>query len=100
MSLAVWCGQPGVARKQQKPRQDPVMNSPVRKAAMHVRKAADLVATRTLTQNVEDGPAIRRRKVLGLLHQSAQTIAALAPLDGHAPPRSDLEVGWEVLRQD
>ena len=101
VSLAVWCGQPGVARKPQKPRAAPAINSPVRKAAIHVRKAAELVATRTLTQEDSDTrPAMRRRKVLGILRHSATSIAALDSLDGHAPPRTDLDVGWEVLRDD
>jgi len=94
LSLSVWCGLGGVARKAQKPRDDPGLPSPVRKANMHVKRAAELVAQRTLSQGVK-APAKGRRAVLNYLYECSESISALGEVGKHDPSRTDVKVFWD-----
>jgi len=96
LSLSVWCGLPGVARKAHKPREDPGLPSPVRKANMHIKRAAQLVAERTLSQGVA-APAKGRRAVLNYLYECSESISALGEVEAHDPSRTDVTVFWNVV---
>jgi len=94
LSLSVWCGLPGVARKAQRPREDPGLPAPVRKANLHIKRAAELVAERTLSQGVA-APAKGRRAVLNYLYECSESISALGEVERHGPSRKDVKVFWE-----
>ena len=98
VSLSVWCGLPGVARKQQSPRPDPGFTSPIRKVQKHLRKAGDIVATRCMSQPEVNGSYGNKSiQVLNAMFDAHEYVENLTELDPHAasrPPSNHNTVFW------